>query len=634
MNAFDYKVMKIWGYMLTGLLALMFSIPVMAAKVDPTPMLIHQSDGTTVTVIPHGDEFGCYHTTLDGGLVVIEEFAYVNGRRRHTPTVYVASISEDGELSSSNVLAHDKNHRTLKEKQLFAAQPRKLFYNTFQKKVDLQRTKALNPKSAGFDGYFPHFGSPHVLTILVDFPDTTFYWDNAKEIFDNYLNAEELDSKLADGTLANNNCSIKKYFDICSFGQYTPTFDVVGPIRLPESIEYYASGRDDNIPPLVRDAFSLLPEDVDLSQYDTNNDSNIDLVVFICAGFSSTGNSAYLNTTFWPKSTFVSQSVAQGKKVNRVVISTEKLLKPTSFPTPHVSGIGLFCHEFCHALGAPDLYATTTPSSKINQTMEFWDLMDGGEHTGNGLNPKALSAIEREQFGWMEIPELSEAGTHYLTPLNDEGGNAYKVTPDPSNPHHYYVLEDIQQRGLDKSVYGHGMLVTEVRYSSPSTTFNNLYYAEESGNDIIYRSGSQMTLVPADGFVPISYMLGEPIWDGDTIKSFTTQEYLLSHYYDPYPGAGKVREVLDQCTDITYNKTQNKYFYSTKPGYIGKPIFDIKENSEGIIRFIFDEDLTAVESLSTAYGQQSTVIYNLSGQKVGTDYKGIVIRNGKKILVR
>ena len=37
-------------------------------------------------------------------------------------------------------------------------------------------------------------------------------------------------------------------------------------------------------------------------------------------------------------------------------------------------------------------------------------------------------------------------------------------------------------------------------------------------------------------------------------------------------------------------------------------------------------DITATDNHSTGY------IYNMAGQKVGADYKGIVIINGKKVL--
>ena len=39
-------------------------------------------------------------------------------------------------------------------------------------------------------------------------------------------------------------------------------------------------------------------------------------------------------------------------------------------------------------------------------------------------------------------------------------------------------------------------------------------------------------------------------------------------------------------------------------------------------------------SVTTAANKQNGAIYNLAGQKVGKDYKGIVIMNGRKFVVK
>lgn len=51
----------------------------------------------------------------------------------------------------------------------------------------------------------------------------------------------------------------------------------------------------------------------------------------------------------------------------------------------------------------------------------------------------------------------------------------------------------------------------------------------------------------------------------------------------------------------------------------------------GEIKFRFD-DATRIESLTPALSEGEGAIYNLNGQAVGADYKGIVIVNGKKVL--
>ena len=44
-----------------------------------------------------------------------------------------------------------------------------------------------------------------------------------------------------------------------------------------------------------------------------------------------------------------------------------------------INGIGLFCHEFSHTLGLPDIYPTNE-ITEHNQSPEYWDVMDTGNY--------------------------------------------------------------------------------------------------------------------------------------------------------------------------------------------------------------------------------------------------------------
>ncbi|MDO4950394.1 MAG: M6 family metalloprotease domain-containing protein, partial [Bacteroidales bacterium] len=346
--------------------ALLCVISMHASKADPEPQTIRQSDGSFITVIAHGDEFGNYVTALDGALLVAENEVF-----------YIAETTSDGTLKSSGVLAHEIGQRTQKEKDLIAKQDLNLFATQFEASVSMRKKESSIPS-----GYFPHIGTPKTLVVLVEFQDSTFRWNNSKEIFDEYLNAETLDPELADGTLAMNYKSVAEYFNEMSFGQFRPQFDVVGPIKMPKALKSYGAGND-NVSLIVTDAMTLIKDSADLKQYDQNNDGYIDLVYFICASYSQSSNSS-VTELIWPKVTTCTYDTGQGVKTQKIGLSCELNKKPSTFPTPHVAGIGLFCHEFSHTLGMPDLYATANPAKMLNQTYEYWDLMDGGEYTKNG----------------------------------------------------------------------------------------------------------------------------------------------------------------------------------------------------------------------------------------------------------
>ncbi len=57
-------------------------------------------------------------------------------------------------------------------------------------------------------------------------------------------------------------------------------------------------------------------------------------------------------------------------------------------------------------------------------------------------------------------------------------------------------------------------------------------------------------------------------------------------------------------------------------------------NAAPSLKIVMEDDATAIDSLTTAKPNLTTATYNLAGQKVSTSYKGIIIRNGKKVMVK
>lgn len=48
--------------------------------------------------------------------------------------------------------------------------------------------------------------------------------------------------------------------------------------------------------------------------------------------------------------------------------------------------------------------------------------------------------------------------------------------------------------------------------------------------------------------------------------------------------------------------------------------------------FVLDDAASSINGIQTTVKPQSNVRYNIAGQRVAADYKGIVIINGKKYL--
>ena len=81
---------------------------------------------------------------------------------------------------------------------------------------------------------FPTIGTVRGLVLLVEFSDNSFYEDHTREIYQQAMNEEGFSLDGATG-------SARDYSIDQSMGLFTPEYDVYGPIKLSNPIEYYGS---------------------------------------------------------------------------------------------------------------------------------------------------------------------------------------------------------------------------------------------------------------------------------------------------------------------------------------------------------------------------------------------------------
>ncbi len=474
----------------------------------------------------------------------------------------------------------------------------------------IRRAKAMRA-DGGTNAFrpFPHTGNPKALVIMVQFSDRKFTYGKAD--VDNMFNGSGYD----DTSGYHNYSSLAQYMEDCSFGQYRPQFDVVGPYTLDNTTAYYGAnsgGKDRNCAQMISEACAFADADVDFSDYDSDNDGYADLVYVIYAGYGENwgGSSDYL----WPKSGIGSFGTYDGVKVYRYGISQELAGDDSltdSNGNPVFNGIGVLCHEFCHTLGLCDIYPTvswTDTSFYDNQSMEMWDLMDNGGNNYNGFAPTPLTAWQREKFGWMTIETLTAPADVDIEPI-DYGGKAYRiVNDDDATGNEYYIVESIPN-GVDTGWYrrmrGNGMLVTHVNYDE--TAFSNF----NSPNN---RQGEpRFTVLPADGILMSSYRIG--LGETDPLN-ISFKEYYADLAGDTYPGTSAVTALTD---------------YKAYTGTMDKPITDIVQDGWKVsFKFRGGAPVDGIDGTDVAEGQSSQPVCNLAGQRVNAAYRGIIISNGKK----
>lgn len=612
------------------LLLLAFTATTWAVKMHPGISKIKQSDGTELRVKAFGDEDFCYFTTTDGVLLYQEGTDF-----------YVATVDNSGMARSTGVLAHEPNLRNGNEAKLIAKQDVKLFNSSMAANAAKARMKREPMEPNGT--LLRSTGSPKVLVILVDFSDEKFTVKNPKDVFYKYLNATELFNSKTDKDMGSNYGSVKRYFTDMSYGAFTPNFDVYGPVTLPEPLKHYGAGyaASENMYDLFKDACRAIDGNGDFVQYDSNNDGMIDLVYIIYAGYSQsfTGNST---DCIHPKSGTLNHGITLGGKtvcrygVNNELNGTPKDQEKYGLL---INGIGLFCHEFSHCMGLPDMYPAsgTVAERCINQNLDYWDLMDAGEYTYNGYCPTEYTSWERERLGWMAIDTLASATNVTLETLANKG-KAYRILNDKDyTGNEYYIVENVQRTGWNRYLPGSGMLVFHVDYDDYQFSLGGCKVNNTAGHP-------RMTIMSADGMFVPEYYTYTTITAGTTDIERTTNQPLIDKYggmemtYDMYQSelAGDPFPGTTGVTAFTDTTTPASWVYAGD--YMGKPITDITENSDTktvSFKFMGGVD-TGISNINA--DQSPSHIYSIDGRPLGTDIsalsKGLYIINKKKVIIR
>lgn len=407
-------------------------------------------------------------------------------------------------------------------------------------------------------------GQPRVAVMLVQFKDKYFTVapDSASvhDYYDRYCNGVEGTSPY---TGHGSSGAVTEYFSDQSLGQFQPVFDVIGPLTLDSVYAYYGkdsgSSKDVNYNAFIKESMrKACRTNIDWSQLDNNGDGKVDMAIFIFAGLGQNYTNSYKDlNTIWPKEMSAQYQI---DGVTFAGCSSCCELRPTAssggvITATRPDGIGVFCHEFSHALGLPDFYDTNYKMFG----MDYWSIMDYGQYASSGQTPVGYTAYEREFMGWQKIEELKEPCTLRI-PCFSKGGYGYKIVNE-ANPNEYYVLENRQAYGWDMfcQTRGHGMMVTHVDYD------RNAWASNRVNTDA---SHQRMTIIPAN-----NSLVG-----GNTpgITSTVWRESLMGNLY---PGTTENHELTNESTPASV------VFVGQ---YMNKPIYDINETEDGIIVLKFN----------------------------------------------
>lgn len=400
------------------------SLSLLAGPAYPGRITYTQPDGSTINIYLHGDEWGHWATDEAGNILEQDADGYWRISTRLTRTA-LESLQEQAA-----------------QKRAAAAQVRAEY---------AQKAASAN------------FGSPRIPVILVGFSDRAFSKTAAQ--FTSFFNTHGYSENNAIG-------SVWDYFNENSFGQFTPTFEVLGPVTLDYNMSYYGanSGGDDIRPEMALvHAAQKLNASVDFSRYDNDGDGTVDFVIFYYAGFDEAQNGG--SNCIWSHAWYLqySSNVSSSDRrfdnvyLNRYFCTAE--LKGRSGTT--MCSIGTTCHEFAHTLGLPDFYDANGSTNGDAANMYDYDLMASGSYNADSTTPPYLNSEELTEIGWLSaIPELTATGSVTLPAINYPGATAYSAyMTKTSVSGEYFVYETRGGQRWDADLPT-GLLVYHVDKSS------------------------------------------------------------------------------------------------------------------------------------------------------------------------
>lgn len=413
------------------IIAIYFAINVNAAYVKNVPVELKQPDGTIIHCFITGDEFHRRVHDRDNYTVVQDPvsgfyvYALLRGEALVSSQYIVGKIDPTQFALEPNIdipfrKMEETRSKSIKSNKSLNEISSKGTINTIVISI---RFSDQSPTTLKLSDYEDKFNSTSLISLKSYFLEAS----------NNQLNV------LSDFYPQPQNQTIFEYQDLRPRAYYIPYNAITNPLGYKDA-EYYE--REQN---LIKSSIENVKNQIIGSQinFDINNDGFIDNLIIILQGSADTWGSI-----LWPMSIYLnSPQIAIG---NKLVDHYNKQLSS-------MLNVSVICHEFFHALGAPDLYHYSYDSF---DPVGEWDIMGYGSAVH-------MTAYMKWKYGkWFDaIPEITQPGTYTLQPVSKSSNACYKI-PCPDNPSEYIMVEYRKKEGLLESGlpsnYNDGLIIYRI----------------------------------------------------------------------------------------------------------------------------------------------------------------------------
>jgi immune inhibitor A len=313
-------------------------------------------------------------------------------------------------------------------------------------------------------------GSTNVLVILVQFPADAADPQGPQPAVNASFTAAQVQANLFGGTPTGPG-NMTDFYNEISFNNLNLVGTVVGPFTVTNDKNDYDDGPS-NSGALVAQAIALADPTVDFAPFDNDGNGEVDMVAIAYAGNGpDNGNYTGANATtndLWPHAASIGAVNVDGgaRSVSQYFIAAELLNS-----TPRLRTIGVYCHEFGHKLGLPDLYDTDNSSDGVGH----WSLMGSGSWCSNtpgsenGESPSHMDPWCKWWEGWITPTDRTDDHIAQVMTPAETNPFAVRLLANPGGPNdwpggsgQYFLIENRQRLGFDVGIDGCGIVVWHI----------------------------------------------------------------------------------------------------------------------------------------------------------------------------
>ncbi len=261
---------------------------------------------------------------------------------------------------------------------------------------------------------------------------------------------------------------MRDFYKENSYSQLDVDGKVLGWLRLPQLYSYYVNGRNgagsypNNAQKMVEDALSLAAQKIDFRQLEADGDNYLDglFVVHAGGGAEADPNPTTRAQKIWSHQWNIHQPfVSNGVTAN--AYCTE----------PEDGRVGVFCHEFGHMLGLPDLYDTSYKSEGVG----VWCVMGSGSWNNGGLAPGHFCIWSKARLGWINPSVIKQAKSLTIPPI-EQKKLSYRLWTKGRVGNEYFLIENRQLIGFDAKLPSGGLLIWHIDDSEHNNNHPGNYW--------------------------------------------------------------------------------------------------------------------------------------------------------------